>query len=169
MGLDDDRVVEQLRQTSGPEMRLQLVDAGGIRVLNDAYNANPASMRAAIRTLASLPASGRRIAVVGDMRELGDSSEECHREIGQFIAEGFAPDLLVCVGNESKAIVAAAIRSGMPTDRIEHFPNAAAAAAIAARLTDGDLVLLKASRAIGLEAVAREIVASRRPPLAAAS
>jgi UDP-N-acetylmuramoyl-tripeptide--D-alanyl-D-alanine ligase len=169
MGLHDDRVVEQLRRTSGPEMRLQLVEAGGVRVLNDAYNANPASMRAAIRTLAALPADGRRIAVIGDMRELGDSSEECHCEIGTFIAEGFAPDLLVCVGNESKAIVAAAIRSGMPTNRIEHFPNAAAAAGIAARLRDGDLVLLKASRAIGLEAVAREIVATRRPPLAAAS
>ncbi len=161
MGLSDDRLVEHLRHASGPEMRLQLVDAGGIRVLNDAYNANPASMRAAIRTLASLPASGRRIAVVGDMRELGDSSAQCHRDIGKFIAEGFAPDLLLCVGSESKAIAAAAIESGMPADRIEHFPSAATAAAIAARLIDGDLVLLKASRAIGLEAVAREIVATR--------
>jgi UDP-N-acetylmuramoyl-tripeptide--D-alanyl-D-alanine ligase len=169
MGLDDERVVEHLRNASGPEMRLQLVDAGGIWVLNDAYNANPASMRAAIRTLASLPASGRRIAIVGDMRELGESSGECHREIGKFIAGGFEPDLLVCVGSEAKAIAAEAMRNGMRADRIEHFANAAAATAIAARLVDGDLVLLKASRAIGLEIVAREIVASRRPPLAAAS
>ncbi len=74
MDLDDGRVVENLGRASGPEMRLQVVNAGGVRVLNDAYNANPASMRAAIVTLLSLPASGRRIAVLGDMRELGDSS-----------------------------------------------------------------------------------------------
>ncbi len=169
MGLDDDRVAEHLQSASAPEMRLQLVQAGGIWVLNDAYNANPASIRAAIRTLASLPASGRRIAVVGDMRELGESSGECHREIGKFIAGEFAPDLLVCVGSEAKAIAVEAVKNGMRVDQIEHFPNAAAATAITARLVDGDLVLLKASRAIGLEAVARDIAASRRPPLAAAS
>ncbi|HEY1923245.1 MAG TPA: cyanophycin synthetase, partial [Tepidisphaeraceae bacterium] len=169
MGLDDEQTIGHLRKASGPEMRLQLVDAGGIRILNDAYNANPASMRAAIRTLASLPTKGRRIAVVGDMRELGVASGECHREIGKFIGGQFAPDLLVCVGAEAMAIAAEAMRNGMRADRIEHFTNASAATAISARLMDGDLVLLKASRAIGLEIVAREIVASRRPPLAAAS
>jgi UDP-N-acetylmuramoyl-tripeptide--D-alanyl-D-alanine ligase len=168
MGMDDEAIIRQLRGASGPEMRLQLMEAGGIRILNDAYNANPASMRAAMRTLAALPANGRRVAVVGDMRELGGASEECHLEIGKFIAEGFAPDLLVCVGSEAKAIAGAAVKHGMPADRVERFATAALAAAIVPRLLDGDLVLLKASRAIGLELIAREIV-SRRPPLAAAS
>lgn len=161
MNLDDGRILENLGRASGPEMRLQLVHAGGVRVLNDAYNANPASMRAAIVTLLSLPASGRRIAVLGDMRELGASSAGFHREIGKLLADRFTPDLLVCVGTEAKAIAAEAIKTGMPASRVEHFPDAAAASAVAARLTDGDLVLLKASRAIGLEAIARAIVASR--------
>ncbi|HEX4053115.1 MAG TPA: UDP-N-acetylmuramoyl-tripeptide--D-alanyl-D-alanine ligase [Tepidisphaeraceae bacterium] len=171
MNLDDGRIVENMRHATGPEMRLQLVNAGGVRVLNDAYNANPASMRAAIVTLLLLPASGRRIAMLGDMRELGLSSAKLHREIGKLVADRFIPDLLVCVGAEAKAIAAEAIKTGMPPNRVEHFPNAAAACAVAARLRDGDLILLKASRAIGLEAVARAIVASRpsSPPLAAAS
>jgi UDP-N-acetylmuramoyl-tripeptide--D-alanyl-D-alanine ligase len=169
MGLDDGRMVENLSRATGPEMRLQLVEAGGIRVLNDAYNANPASMRAAIQTLASLPASGRRIAVIGDMRELGVSSGQCHRDIGKFLAGRFAPDLLVCVGTEAKVIAAEALKNGIPAVRIEQYPDSTSASVLASRLRDGDLVLLKASRAIGLETVARAIVASRPAPLAAAS
>jgi len=126
-------------------------------------------MKAAIQTLASLPVRGRRIAVLGDMRELGGASAGCHREIGRLLAEEFEPDLLICVGSESRAVASEAIRLGMPSDRVEQFPDAASAATIATHFVAGDLVLLKGSRAVGLEAVARAILASRPTPLAAAS
>ena len=173
LGLTDEQIVQSLATAVGPDMRLQPIDAKGIRILNDAYNANPASMKSAIETLASIPTAGRRIAILGDMRELGDASPHCHREIANIIAKQFPPDLLICVGPESREIVTEATKLGFPAARIEHYPDAAAATAITARLGIGDLVLLKASRAIGLEAVARAIVASRNSsvatPLAAAS
>jgi UDP-N-acetylmuramoyl-tripeptide--D-alanyl-D-alanine ligase len=77
--------------------------------------------------------------------------------------------MLICVGEEAKAIASEAAKFGMAGNRIALFPDAAAAAAIASRLAPGDLVLLKASRAIGLEAVARAILGARPAPLAAAS
>jgi UDP-N-acetylmuramoyl-tripeptide--D-alanyl-D-alanine ligase len=159
LGLSDRKILENLAQARGPEMRLELADCGDVRLLNDAYNANPASMKAAIETLAGLPATGRRVAVVGEMRELGEASESLHREIGRFIAVDFPPDLLVCVGKMGQAIAAEARRNGLADDRVEYFADAAAACAVARRLRRGDLVLLKGSRAVRLETVARAIEA----------
>jgi UDP-N-acetylmuramoyl-tripeptide--D-alanyl-D-alanine ligase len=174
LGLDDEQIAQSLAGAIGPDMRLQPIEAKGIRILNDAYNANPASMKAAIETLASLPAAGRRIAILGDMKELGAASRESHREIARVVAKEYPPDLLVCVGSEAKEIASEATNAGFPAAKIELFPDAIAATAIARRVAIGDLVLLKASRAIGLETVARAIQASRNappasPPLAAAS
>jgi UDP-N-acetylmuramoyl-tripeptide--D-alanyl-D-alanine ligase len=143
-------------------MRLALEQCGDVRVLNDAYNANPASMRAAIQTLAALPAQ-RRVAIVGEMRELGEEAESLHREIGQFIARDFPPDLLVCVGPLGQTIGNEAARHGMAHERVQFFPDAVAAAAVAAHLRPGDLVLLKGSRAVRLETVARAIHATCAP------
>jgi UDP-N-acetylmuramoyl-tripeptide--D-alanyl-D-alanine ligase len=140
-------------------MRLALQDYGGVHILNDAYNANPASMKAALQTLAALPAKGKRVAVVGDMRELGEASESLHEEIGRFIAEDFPPDLLICVGALGKTIFRQAQRSGLADASMKYFPDAAAACAISQQLNVGDLVLLKGSRAVRLETVARKIQA----------
>ena len=98
MEIPDEQIVASLRSAKSPEMRLELTEIGGIRVLNDAYNANPASMQAALETLLALPARGQRIAVLGDMRELGKASEDCHRNIGRLAARKFRPDRLICVG-----------------------------------------------------------------------
>jgi UDP-N-acetylmuramoyl-tripeptide--D-alanyl-D-alanine ligase len=174
LGLEDELIAQSLAGAIGPDMRLQAIEAKGIRILNDAYNANPASMKAAIETLAALPTAGRRIAILGDMRELGAASRESHREIARVVAKEYPPDLLVCVGNEAKEIASEASSAGFPAAKIELFPDAIAATAIARRVAIGDLVLLKASRAIGLETVARAIQTARNapptsPPLAAAS
>jgi UDP-N-acetylmuramoyl-tripeptide--D-alanyl-D-alanine ligase len=140
-----------------------------LRILNDAYNANPASMKAAIQTLATIPTGGRKIAFLGEMREMGNSSVQCHREVGRFVAEKCSPDMLICVGPDAIVIASEAVKFGMAANRVAHFPDAASAEAMASRLMPGDLVLLKGSRAVGLEVIAKAIVSSRSRPLAAAS
>ena len=168
MGLSDRQIVRSLATASGPDMRLQRIEICGVRILNDAYNANPASMKAAIETLAGLPAP-RKIAVLGDMRELGDASEECHREIGRFVAQKCPPDMLICVGASAAIIASEATKAGMPPARVAHFVDAKSASVMAQRVMPGDLVLLKGSRAMGLESIGKAIERGIAPPLAAAS
>src|SRR6185436_11109474 len=109
-GVFEEQVVHHLSTATGPEMRLQLQQVNGVTLLNDAYNANPHSMRAALETIASLPKTGRRIAVLGDMLELGESGPRHHREIGEFAAT-CGIDLLVCVG-EGGSQIAEGARAG---------------------------------------------------------
>ncbi len=155
--LNDDDIARGLAGAKGADMRLQLSEAGGVTVLNDAYNANPASMRSALETLLALPAKGRRIAVLGDMRELGPTSDQLHGEVGEFAA-GCKIDTLVCVGPHSQRMAAVARRVGMAEDRVRMFADAEAAAkGVPAILQDGDLVLLKASRGTHLEVVGKAI------------
>jgi UDP-N-acetylmuramoyl-tripeptide--D-alanyl-D-alanine ligase len=158
MRLPEEAIIESLSKSDNPEMRLQLETAGSITILNDAYNANPNSMRAAIETLAGLGTEGRRVAVLGDMRELGDSSERYHRETGAFFATGSRADLLICVGVQARFIADAATQAGFANSAIHCYDDAQmAAAALPPMLQARDLVLLKASRGIHLEAVATAI------------
>ncbi len=164
-GIEESAIVRSLADSTGPEMRLQLQRIDGITVLNDAYNANPSSMRAAIDTLAALASGGRRIAVLGEMRELGRSSERYHREIGAFAATDGKLDLLACVGPGGAMIADSAIAAGFPVDRIRRFIDSAdAASQLPTLLNEGDLVLLKASRGVRLEQVASGI--ARRSEIA---
>jgi UDP-N-acetylmuramoyl-tripeptide--D-alanyl-D-alanine ligase len=133
-------------------LREELIELpGGITVINDCYNANPASMRAALEHLRVLAGDRRKVAVLGEMAELGDSAAELHRQVGDEIAAaGLAA--LVAVGPLAEAY-------GAP-DGAErrHVADAAAAAAAAAELIEpGDVVLVKGSRAVGLEAVAAKL------------
>jgi UDP-N-acetylmuramoyl-tripeptide--D-alanyl-D-alanine ligase len=163
LGLSDDEIADGLASARKPDMRLQLVNVGGVSILNDAYNANPNSMRAALETAVALSAAGRRVAVLGDMRELGQSAERYHREIGEFAAK-CKLDLLACVGKQAELYAESAERAGMPVGAICKFPDArTAAASLPDWIQDGDLVLLKASRGIGLELVAQAIVEKKTP------
>jgi len=155
MGLSDSQIATGLAQASSPEMRLQLIRYDGVTVLNDAYNANPASMKAALTTLRDLPAR-RRIAVLGDMRELGDWAEKLHLEIGRMAAE-CRLDQLVCVGPAAAWIGKAAIEAGMAASSVRFRPDAASAADVLAGAVFGDLILLKGSRAMELEKVTRAL------------
>ena len=120
--------------------RLEL--PGGVTIVNDCYNANPMSMRAALDDLASA-APGRRVAVLGDMLELGPESERFHQEVGAHARER-GVDLLVTVGPRAAAM-----------DGDQAVANAEEAAALLPELLeDGDTVLVKGSRGVGLEVVA---------------
>jgi UDP-N-acetylmuramoyl-tripeptide--D-alanyl-D-alanine ligase len=129
---------------------------GGMVVINDCYNANPMSMRAALDDLA-LSAGGRRVAVLGDMLELGAEAERFHRELGRQ-AHAAGVELLVTVG-ELSAATGLAYGEATAGGEYHHVRDAGEAAALLAELArDGDTVLVKGSRGIGLEAVAERLV-----------
>jgi UDP-N-acetylmuramoyl-tripeptide--D-alanyl-D-alanine ligase len=138
--------------------RLQL--PGGVLLINDCYNANPMSMRAALDDLAET-ATGRRVAVLGDMLELGAQERSLHRELGAYAATQ-GVELLVTVGPR-----ASAMREGLAAHadvQVHSVPDAAAAAALLRRLLrDGDSVLVKGSRAMCLERVAASLPAPADP------
>lgn len=163
MGLSDDDIAAGLAVAPQPEMRMQVQRFDGVTVINDAYNANPGSMEAALGTLADLPAHGRKIAVLGEMRELGSASDRCHRLVGA-VAAATGLDILVCVGPETRAMAAAAVDAGMPASRVLLFDDAAGtAASLPAMLREGDMVLLKGSRALRMEAVAEALAGALAP------
>ncbi len=152
LGLEPDEVRRGLASCQPPKMRLQLWEAQGVRVLDDAYNANADSMLAALQTLRDLPCAGRRVAVLGDMAELGEHSAAAHQEIGRRAAElGVAH--LIAVGRWASQTGAAARAAGLQAVT-ELAEVAAAAAAVKDLVEPGDLVLLKASRVTGLERIA---------------
>jgi UDP-N-acetylmuramoyl-tripeptide--D-alanyl-D-alanine ligase len=163
LGLTEEEIMSGLAEATGPDMRLQLQSAADVTVLNDAYNANPASMKAALETASQLPATGRRFAIVADMLELGETSERFHREVGEFAA-GCKFDALVCVGPQATFVKEAALAAGMDPARVTHFADSAAAADEVVRwLHPGDLILLKGSRGMRLEKVADAITKFRGP------
>jgi UDP-N-acetylmuramoyl-tripeptide--D-alanyl-D-alanine ligase len=135
--------------------RLELrVTMGGVTVLNDAYNANPASMHAALRVLGHTATTGRRIAILGDMLELGVHSDEAHAGVGRQAAESRV-DVLIGVGDGGRVIAEAAGAAVPPVPEVRVASDAEGALRIAQDLaTRGDTILVKASRAVGLEVVA---------------
>jgi UDP-N-acetylmuramoyl-tripeptide--D-alanyl-D-alanine ligase len=147
-GYSLDDVARGLARATTSAHRGELIDAGPITILDDSYNASPRSMRAAMELLASLP--GRHVAVLGEMFELGDASEEGHREVGTIAAE--LVDDLVVIGDGASGIAEAAARAGLPRDRILHVADRPSAmAALRGRLRPGDVVLVKASRGAELD------------------
>lgn len=134
-----------------PQRRLQMCEIGGVRVLDDAYNANADSVKAALEVLAELPCEGRSIAVIGTMAELGESTSAAHEEAGREVATR-GIDVLLAVGAEAEATVAAARAAGL-ADAVALADNAAAGAALRKCAKPGDVVLLKGSRAARLEDV----------------
>ena len=155
LGLDRPAVRDGLAECRPAKMRMQFWEAGGVRVIDDAYNANADSMIAALETLCALPLQGRRVAVLGDMAELGAQSEAAHAEVGRRAAELGIGQLFV-VGRMAPVIAAAARQAGL--GRVIEFADVEAAkTAVRNFLKAGDVVLLKASRASRLERIAETL------------
>ena len=137
--------------------RDRLVRAGDVTILDDSYNASPGSVLAALDLLATLPAS-RRIAVLGEMLELGGAHDSGHREVGRAAAPLVA--LLVVVGTGAGALAEGAIEGGLAADRILRAGDADAALdLLRPRLRVGDTVLVKGSRGIALDGLVDRLVA----------
>jgi UDP-N-acetylmuramoyl-tripeptide--D-alanyl-D-alanine ligase len=152
LGLSRAEIERGLADCKPPKMRLQLWEHEGLRVLDDAYNANADSVRAALETLRDLPCKGRRIAVLGDMAELGAHAEAAHEEIGRLAAE-LGVGQLFAVGSMAPVTGRAARAAGL--NRVLEFADVESAApAVKQFVRAGDLLLLKASRAARLERLA---------------
>jgi UDP-N-acetylmuramoyl-tripeptide--D-alanyl-D-alanine ligase len=146
------RVALRLSPGRGQRERLR----HGVTLIDDCYNANPMSMRAALDELAATPVQGWRVAVLGDMLELGPDELRFHEEIGAYAAEQ-GVDLLVAVGPLARAVRASF------TGELHLAPDAAAAAELVRGLVaPGDAVLVKASRGVGLEVVCQALRAAVR-------
>lgn len=153
LGVTDQALADGLAHAVGPEMRLNLQHLDKMTILNDAYNANPASMAAALQTLTDWPTAKRRIAILGDMRELGQASHELHQQVGKLAGQSNL-DLLICVGIEVQHLAAAAQDAGLDASKIVHVPDSSAAVeALIPRLQAEDLLLIKGSRGMKLEQV----------------
>ena len=131
----------------------------GVTVVNDAYNANPDSMRAALKTLAVMGAGTRRtVAVLGPMAELGDDAQDAHMDLGR-LAVRLDVDQLVVVGPDAGGIHAGAVLEGSWGSESIHVDDVdAAVAVLRTALAPGDVVLVKASRSAGLERVATALL-----------
>ncbi len=157
-GVAPDAAARALRELALPGMRWERHERGGVRVVNDAYNANPSSMAAVLEAFMRLPCDGRRVLVLGDMRELGALSESYHRELGRHVAR-LAPEALFAVGCDACGYLAEeAVRAGYPALGVRCCADAAeAAVAVKGYVAAGDSVLLKASRAVRLERILDEL------------
>ena len=156
-GCTPEEIVAGLSDGWSAPHRDSLIRAGEVTILDDSYNASPGSVLAALDLLATLPAV-RRVAVLGEMLELGDAHEAGHREVGR-AAAGVA-ELLVVVGDGAAALADAALEAGLPADRVLRAPDAGAALdCLRPRLRSGDAVLVKASRGIALDGLVARMVA----------
>ena len=159
LGLGRPAVRDGLAECPPAKMRLQLWEAGGVRVLDDTYNANADSALAALETLCDLPLRGRRVAVLGDMAELGAHSEAAHAEVGRRAAE-LGIGQLFAVGKMAPVTARAARDAGL--NRVIEFADVdTAVKAVKSFLKTGDVVLLKASRAVRLERIAETLKAGK--------
>jgi len=153
IGLEMDQIAADLQDFSLPAMRLEIERIGGFVVLNDAYNANPASMSAAIETLGEVAGERRKVFLCGDMLELGAGSDEFHRQLGRQIAAS-GIDVLVGVGGKSRLTTRAAIAAGLARRNVRcHGRVDLAGGALKRVLEPGDAILVKGSRAIGMESL----------------
>jgi UDP-N-acetylmuramoyl-tripeptide--D-alanyl-D-alanine ligase len=149
LGLNRAEIQRGLAECPPAKMRMQLSEHNGVRVLDDSYNANADSVGAALQTLMDLPCKGRRVAVLGDMAELGAHTGPAHAEVGRRAAE-LGVGQLFAVGRQAPVMAQAARDAGLT--RVIEFPDVEpAVSALQHFVKPGDLVLLKGSRVTRLE------------------
>ncbi|MCH8805587.1 MAG: UDP-N-acetylmuramoyl-tripeptide--D-alanyl-D-alanine ligase [Planctomycetes bacterium] len=153
LGFSDEEIAGRLESFAPPPMRNEVLRLAGVTLINDAYNANPPSALAAFESLRAMPCSGRRIAVVGEMCELGERSDELHRKIADGLALS-GVDRVLLVGGAGDLMHDALAASGLFGPRVERCAGVEnCVERLSDELREGDVVLLKASRAVGLDRV----------------
>ncbi|MGO0122017.1 UDP-N-acetylmuramoyl-tripeptide--D-alanyl-D-alanine ligase [Desulfothermobacter acidiphilus] len=155
LGLTAAEIQEGFRRVRLSGMRLEIIRWGRLTVINDAYNANPASMKGALEVLSEVGRGRRKIAVLGDMLELGEIAEAAHREVGSEAAA--VADVLLAVGERARELAAGALSAGMSPQQVITATPEDAGQKLCLLLRGGEVVLLKASRALGLERVLQDL------------
>ncbi len=146
------KICEQLREFRFCQGRLDIDRLKGMVVINDTYNANPISYQGAVHTLARFPQANRRVAVCGDMRELGKFSDELHRQVGRQLAEA-GVDAVFAYGPSTR-IMAEAVQRYRPQAVVKHYTRMSALIRQVVMFSQpGDVVLVKGSRAMRMERV----------------
>jgi UDP-N-acetylmuramoyl-tripeptide--D-alanyl-D-alanine ligase len=131
---------------------------GGVTLIDDSYNSSPAALKRALETVAAATGSARKIAVLGEMLELGAHSPRLHEECGRAAAASGLDMLIAIGGPPALAIARAAVAAGMPDAAVSYVPDSGEAAALAlTRVRPGDLVLVKGSRGIGTDLVVERL------------
>ena len=144
-------IAKALAGFTSTSMRMEIKVANGFKVISDCYNANPSSTKMALQTLGNMKVAGLRIAVLGDMLELGKESGNLHKQIGAMVPE-MNFDLLLAVGKEAKKYVEGAKSRGMKN--VFHFDSVDEAVNhLSQTVAEGDVVLVKGSRGMHMEKV----------------
>ncbi|MCK4539623.1 hypothetical protein KAU09_00535 [Candidatus Parcubacteria bacterium] len=160
LGMNMVEISQSLRQFVSPKGRMNIIK--GIKnttIIDDTYNSEPQSVIAALETLKMISAKNRKIAVLGDMLELGRYSEDGHKEVGRYLFET-GVDKLILAGERSRDIGRGATEAGMLRDDIFHFSKSDDAKMfVQDRLRAGDLVLIKGSQGMRMEKIVKEIMA----------
>ncbi len=155
LGLPFSDIVKGLAAFKAVAGRMRMVKKKGFTILDDSYNANPDSMKAALSTLDNFGCTGKKIAVLGDMLELGLESSQKHREIGKIIGQ-LGLDMIYTIGPQSQLLAQAALATGIDLGKIHIFNTGEEQLLIKqlkANMQHGDVVLVKASRGLHLEKV----------------
>jgi UDP-N-acetylmuramoyl-tripeptide--D-alanyl-D-alanine ligase len=161
-GIELEKVKEALEHLSPSPMRMEVLrPKEGVTLINDAYNANPRSMELALEILSEMKGKGRAIAVLGDMLELGDFSVEAHQHIGQRVEE-LSIDFLLALGEEAPVLVESAMRHGLDSEKARIVESHREAISILKKMVrDGDWILVKGSRRMGMEKIAEGLMERR--------
>ena len=155
-----DAVIKGITAFSPGKMRLNVIPCGKMKIINDAYNASPQSMEAAINVLKEVSAGARTVAVLGDMLELGEISARAHYDIGKFAVLKDI-DYIIAVGEYAQNIALGAVEAGADRGRVRSFAgNRQAIDFLADFLKEGDTMLVKGSRGMKMEEIVNQFTAN---------
>ena len=159
LGIEPDDIKQGLMNAKLLANRFEVSEYRGVTIINDSYNANPRSMKEALKTLAEYKCKGRRFFVVGDMLELGDLAESAHEKLGAEVTK-YSIDYLVAVGSLSSIVTKSALASGMDKKHIATATeHKCAVAFLKKHLDSGDCLLVKGSRGTRMEEIIKQLTA----------
>lgn len=157
LGLTQQEAEEGFKRFSAEKMRLSISDVRGVKVINDSYNAAPASMLASLDVMGEIGANRRTIAVLGDMFELGDWTRESHLDVGRHVVTT-KTNILIAIGENAKWYLSGAAELGMTDAHMKHFLTVADASDfLEALIEPNDVVLFKGSRGMKLDALVEKL------------